>query len=298
MRKVLAVLLTFMLVMSVTGITFARPAVGPPEHAASGRPQIDELTYLNLGDSIALGLSADPESSYYDFYAEYLGDYGAVSSDNTFSELGITSWELLGDLATDGDLQEAVSDANIITVSIGGNNLLGGMIGKLFIEYGLNPAENCMEDLTAAIMTAGEDVWYAITEGLTEMLQDPAPDCPLWFGSNQFVADWPLILDAIHTINPNAHVIVLTIYNPIDKDEAPVLHDLIEELLKPMNQVLRQNQGRRASVANVHRAFLRESDAVGFSVAWIPHLDPHPTNDGHQMIFEELMKVRNPRAFR
>ena len=246
MRKILAVLLVLMLVMSVTGLTFARPAVGPPDHAASGRQNIDSLTYLNLGDSIAYGMSSDPGSSYYDLYYEYLEDFGAVSLENVFSVPGITSWELLGGLLCDENLQAAVSGADVITVSIGGNNLMRGMIGALFLEYDLNPEEENMEKLMEEIIDGGELKWYMITAGLTEMLQDPAPDCSLWMGSNQFVEDWPMILGAIHTINPNAHVIALTIYNPIDKDEAPVFQDLIEEILEPMNQVIRENQGRRS----------------------------------------------------
>ncbi len=297
MRKKIAVLLVLMMFLSLSSMAFTHPP-GPPDHAASSRPNIETMTYLNLGDSIAFGMSADDGSSYYDLYSDYLWDYGIASAPNVFSMPGITSWELLGALAADEDLQEAVEQADVITVSIGGNNLLRGMIGALFLEYGLNPEEKTIIDLMGAIIAEGEEVWYEITAGLVAQLQVPDDDCPLWEGSNQFVQDWPMILGAINELNPNAHVIAMTIYNPIHKKESPEFHALVNDLLKPMNLAIRQNQGRRSSVANVHRAFLRDSNAIDFSVAFPPYLDPHPTNEGHQIIFEELMKVRNPRAFR
>ena len=282
MRRLTAVLIILMLILSMTGVAFAQP---------------DVPSYLNLGDSIAFGFSADEGPTYYDLYSEYLWDFGIAPIPNDFAIPGITSWELL-DAFTEYDAQLVVSQADVITISIGGNNLLRGMIGAIFEAYELNPMENTFEELMDKIIKNEEMVWNIVTTGLMEQLQDPAPGCPLWMGSNQFVEDWPMILSAIHDINPEAHVIVLNLYNPVSKREQPELHGLLEELLKPMNQVIRQNQGRRSSVANVHNAFARNDEAVKFSVSWFPHLDPHPTNEGHQLIFEELVKSRNPRSFK
>ncbi len=277
-----------------------------PFHAMAERPQMDTQTYLNLGDSIAAGMSADPGESYFDGYSMYLEGFGfekvpgvpTVVDDGNIAIPGLTTQGLLTTLSNPM-VQEMVKKADVVTVSIGGNNLLQPMIGSMMMEYGLNPYEDSIEDLLTAIAYRGEDFWHEITEKHLNMLRYAEPElCPLWQGVDQFQTDWPRIISVIHALNSDAHIIALSIYNPVSKMESPEFYQLMEELIRPMNQTMRRHQGRRVSVANVYNAFRSNEDAVNFSVTWFPNVDPHPTNIGHQLIVEELIKVRNPRAFR
>ncbi len=305
-----------------------------PVNTLAARPQVETQNYLNLGDSIAAGMSAYPGQSYFDGYAEYLEEFGWeivpewtgadwdwfidwYKNDGKFESgnvamPGMTSFCLLRLLSTDiapnynfVPVEKMVEEADVITISIGGNNVLQPMIGAMMMYYELNPEEASVEELLAAITDRGADCWYWVTQQLLEKLKYADPEeCPLWQGVFQFQEDWPRIIEAIHDLNPEAHIIVLSIYNPVSKLESPELYQLMEELVHPMNQTMRRHQGRRVSMANVYNVFRRDEGAVGFSVLWrpnlepYPNLDPHPTTHGHQLIVEELMRVRNPRAFR
>ena len=95
----------------------------------------------------------------------------------------------------------------------------------------------------------------------------------------------------------------MTLYNPIEKEDNEALFERYEALVRPMNMAMRMTQNR-AMLANVANAFRKEPDAVAFRLTWDADMmmppvliDPHPTTIGHQLIFEELVKVRNPRAF-
>ena len=106
-------------------------------------------------------------------------------------------------------------------------------------------------------------------------------------------------------LNPDAQIIAMTLYNPIEKADNEALFNRYEALVRPMNMAMRMTQNR-AALANVANAFRKEPDAVAFRLTWVDAgmmmppvlIDPHPTTLGHQLIFEELMKGRNPRSFK
>lgn len=290
-----------------------------PFQVFAAKPAIDmNLKYLNLGDSIAYGLSADPGESYFDLYAGYLGgDKFGLDETWPFPNAGgainlgipgMDSDEMLADLNGAPVIDPKtglpvpyvylVSQADIITVSIGGNNLLTPVIEEVFGLYGLEP-EDGVEDLVAKYIEAGPELnalkmYQFKTSVLTGDL-----GLALYSGSQQFVTEWPEILSRILELNSDAHVIVLSMYNPVDPAEDADLYALYEALIAPMNKVLRQNQGNHCGLANVYDAFLEEPDAVNFSMSpstfWP---DPHPTTLGHQIISEELQEARNPNSFK
>ena len=293
-----------------------------PLQAFARRPNSDPLYYLNMGDSIAAGMSAYPGEDYFEYYSEYLSGFGVEKvpewycpdwywfigwykaygkyEDGNIAMPGMTTGCMLGMLAFVEPAQEMVKDADIITISIGGNNVLQPMIGAMMEVYGamFNTSIESVEELLQYIEWGGEDTWDMIAHEFIAMMMPRDPECPLWQGVAQFNREWPEILGMIHSLNPEAHVIALSIYNPVSRSESPELYMLMEEMIHSMNLTMRRHQSNRVSVANVHQSFRRNDDAVNFSVEWFPYLDPHPTNYGHQLIGEELMRVRNPRAFR
>ena len=296
-----------------------------PAQAFAAKPEQDlGLKYLNIGDSIAAGLSAlPPGNDYFAKYAGYLGETelfrvypfpnlpllwtdGAVN----LGFPGLDSMELLEELDTAGPtvLKGCVAAADVITLSIGGNNLLTPVIATVFAMYELNPLLNTEQDLITAIMTQGEIAWNLKLAGFTEsaLSSDPMTlGSMLEAGTAQFLLDWPLILDRIEALNPNAKIIAMTLYNPIEKADNEALFNRYEALVRPMNMAMMRTQNR-AMLANVANAFRKEPDAVDFRLTWVDAgvpmppvlIDPHPTTLGHQLIFEELMKVRNPRSFK
>lgn len=80
----------------------------------------------------------------------------------------------------------------------------------------------------------------------------------LELGSQQFLSDWPAILDAIEELNPEAHIIALKLYNPFEKEDHEALYYRYEELIQPMNKAMMRTQNR-AMLADVYKVFNRET---------------------------------------
>ena len=321
-KRLLTILMILMLLLSLM-----------PAQAFAEKPEAEEgLKYLNIGDSIAAGLSALPyEEDYFAQYAGYLGEetlYRAYNGPGMPPDLpdpmmwtdgavnlgfpGLDSMELREELeaTTPNALQLFVAQADVITISIGGNNLLTPVIEatySLYPNFYTFPGDTFEEQLMAAIIAGGEKVWNDnLEEFIASALSSDFPSLG-WFletRTAQFLEDWPAILDQIELLNPDAHIIAMTLYNPIEKEDNEALFERYEALVRPMNMAMRMTQNR-AMLANVANAFRKEPDAVAFRLTWMDAgmmmppvlIDPHPTTIGHQLIFEELMKVRNPRAF-
>ncbi|NDL67264.1 GDSL-type esterase/lipase family protein [Anaerotalea alkaliphila] len=271
--------------------------------------------YLNLGDSIAKGRSAAPGADYHSLYGGYLLDaYGIVplSPGNGFAVDGLKSGDLMDGLTYTTQAQLAVASASVITISIGGNNLLGPIqqrIGSLLpgpVDY-TDPAAVkaavAALALNPAFNPAGlppEALWEVLVAGLTAEALDPASalGIALDAGKADFLEDWPAIVARIRELNPDAVVLALTLYNPVDPLEGILLFSRYEELVKPMNGALRKTQNQ-VLLADAYKAFGRDGDAVAFSLAWDTlNLDIHPTTQGHGILFEQLTVPSNLRDFR
>lgn len=287
-KKGLVVFLLMLLTMSI------------PRTAQAQVVEEGPLYYLNLGDSIAWGMSAF-DASYYESYGTYLEPYGLISMPNDFARPGLTSSQFLEFLTSESNegsyLRMQIAQSDLITISLGGNNLLGPLVGALYNAYGLTPSQHTMVELLFVIDSAGPERWQEIIQGLTWSLEDPsALGGALELGVVAFEEEWSLIAETLSQINPEASIIPLTLYNPFEKESHRQLHALFEPWVKRMNLALKKSQGRNLSLADVHGSFAKEEGDVLFCLEWplsLEKLDPHPTALGHQLIFQALTKSRN-----
>ena len=146
---------------------------------AQGRPAITQ--YTAFGDSIAFGVGATGFYGYGYRFRDHLqtSSSGLVTLSNR-SVPGITSTSLLNQLPQDGSTRLAVRQAEVLTISIGGNHLLG-----------------CASSNYTVLDT----------------------DCAAR-GVATFQHDWPQILAEIRTrIRPKAKLYGMTIYNAYRGDE-------------------------------------------------------------------------------
>ncbi len=314
-KRLLTILMILMLLLSLM-----------PAQAFAEKPEADGgLKYLNIGDSIAAGLSALPyEEDYFAQYAGYLGEETLYRAYNGPGELpnlpmswtdgavnlgfpGLDSMELLTALTYDSGMQYFVSEADVITISIGGNNLLTPVIEAtyaLYPDFYLSPGDTFEEQLMAAIITGGEDEWNENLEDfIASALSSDVPSLGWMLETRtaQFLKDWPAILDQIELLNPDAHIIAMTLYNPIEKEDNEALYNRYEALVGPMNMAIK-NSGDGILVAEVAEKFLKKPDAVAFRLSWLEEMppvlvDPHPTTLGHKLIFKEIKKLGNPSSF-
>lgn len=281
MKRIFVALLSFVLILSMPiQVLNAKSEVKPPKEK-------EIISYLSLGDSIAYGLSATTVGgdSYFDLYSAYLDQ----STSMNLAIPGATTSDLLVLLGT-APCKEAVEQADIITISIGGNNLLSPVIGYLFNAYSVSN----IQDLQTAIIMGGTATSTAVING---MLLPTSPLAPLLTaGYNQYAQDIVLITQMISTYNPTAKLVFLNIYNPFPNDLTlptnTILYTIMDSLVVPMNQTLdfiATSNSSTIKVLDVYNAFGIHQEAVDFDLDPLAFsLDIHPNTDGHFIIYTLL----------
>ncbi len=216
--------------------------------------------YTALGDSIARGVGATGFYGYVDrYHAALLAARPGLLLLNA-AVPGFDSGDLLAQLRGDPLTRAAVRQAQVLTISIGGNNLLP-----------------CASDNYTVLDTA----------------------CAAR-GVRAFRHDWPKILREIrHGIGSEAALLVMTLYNPYRGDEpAYAIADSYIQQLNAAIGDAGVAQKYRYAVVEVHAAFQGQFADGSWKVCAWTHFcevrrDPHPTDSGHQQI-ADLHVARYP----
>lgn len=235
-------------------------------------PVPQEINYVVLGDSIATGTIAydyiPPEIPYPAYFKAFIEEESGLPVNvDDFSEDGDKSGDLLNKLQNDGAMREAIMDADYVTVSIGGNDL---MAAAKYSFFGINYYDFDRID-TAKAET----------------------------GRVNFIANFPLIVSELRTLNPDAQIFINTIYNPFNMSSDADNYDLVEGYLDKgdgsgINETILSETGY--DVVDVHQAFdegyADAKDQVTYMyipdlILWFELRNPHPNSQG-QSIIEDL----------
>lgn len=241
-------------------------------------------SYVALGDSISYGMSADPKKGYVDLFGNHLGticNYGKVDV-KQLSVVGDKTNNLLERLQTT-EYQGAVKNAKVITISIGGNNLLSPIISSVCQAFGVNPADsNYAAELALAMSTnPNKDTILA------ELIASPTLKQALTAGVVSFNNDFPKIIQTIKALSPQSEIYVLSLYNPFDAKDP--LYSVFDPVINSINTAMK-SQTTAYKVADVYEKFKTTSGAVNFSLSTM-RLDPHPTTIGHAAIYQSIIDV-------
>lgn len=270
----------------------------------------EKINVVALGDSVAYGMSASGGYGYNDMLNTYLTD--------EFPEATVKYKNLSNPGDTTGDLLEVIElypgiikQADIITINIGGNNILSPFIAAAKTTLGLSE-DASLDDLNEAINAAG---------GLMSVmgtLLNPTPEkaalvADMNAGGLNFAADWPEIIGQIKMLAPEAEIYVNTIYNPLCQVlhlgavlPAPLLpyylgfYSFIEYYLDQMNNLILPGETAGIyHVVDVDAIFnginpLTGPSPVEFNIYGIPYgtpfnVDIHPGDYGHEQIYLELL---------
>lgn len=234
MKKLFSLLLVTLLAFSLCTPAFAAEA--------------DTTKFVLLGDSIAQGYGlGEGYTDWYDLgYGKLIADANGYDYVN-HAIGGHTTYNLNARLQEDAVISD-VADADIIAVSIGGNNfLLGGMYqmileGVLFNKYDL-------VDKTIA----------------------------------EFYIDFGLAIDKIKAINPDAQLLVQTLYNPRNDFIGKVYQRAVDLL----NQTIINTAAERNGVYEIVDVY----SAFGQHMEYIQKDQIHPNEAGHYVIATEYLKV-------
>lgn len=224
-----------------------------------------------LGDSISTGYGLDENELSY---GDYLRNYFNAELDN-FAVNGRQTSELISQLEEDSIAVSSVANADIVCVSIGGNDVL-----HIF--------EDAVYELGGITQSPQNGSFQLSPEFIQQFLMKYSSG----FGSAaaQAAKNLETISEKIAEINPEAEIVFQTIYNPFESDD-----ETINNILKPLktytslylgtinNAVREQN----VSVADIAKKF---SENVWLYTN-IGEFDIHPNNVGHMLIAEEIVQM-------
>jgi lysophospholipase L1-like esterase len=224
------------------------------------------LVYTALGDSIATGYTlSDTSESYVSLFGKYLGSVPVNLGVN-----GLDSADMLAGLGKADEITQ-IKKSDVITVSIGGNDLL-----ELFYKIALQASgsTSSIEQTLQAASTL-KDFDSAIAG----------------FGGN-----WGKIAKSLKADAPDAVIIVNTLINPY---QGMVIYGFdfgafADNYVKKINAAILKDSPGNYLVADSYSAFknykgagkLTNSDLSGMD------FDPHPTMLGHSLIFQSCKALK------
>lgn len=240
-----------------------------------------QLKGIALGDSISAFYGVDEEDGYVAKLSELLK---TKKIDNEFTNLAISGLDtqtLLEQLA-EKDVLAQLKNADIITLNIGGNNVL-----KPFIEI---LSENFKALKITDITKVSPVVLMAF---MTKKLTDKQM-ASLMEGVKIFEEDFPEIIEILHTSAPNAEIFVNTVYNPIPSMLG--VYEASEIVIPSINEYITDNgKGLGYTVVDVYSVYKESPEIITNFSPVSGSVDIHPNTAGHTLIAkavaEEIEKV-------
>lgn len=242
-------------------------------------------SYVALGDSISAGYGlGEGELSFPERLAQ---STGYALADFSSSE-GVTSQALLETLSQP-EVADAVKNADVITITVGGNDLMNALYEYLAEASGTMTADEIREGLEN-----GSFDMFALM-GLMQQLDGFPISSQASAALTALRTNLSSALAQIKGMNPDAACIVANQYNPYGHINNPFAADIVSTFevgVRALNTTLeRVAQARGATVADVHSAFAASSANpcnAYFTGLNNFSLDFHPNALGHQLIAEEV----------
>ena len=272
------------------GLKYDNYAVTELESVKANEPIIaSESIYTALGDSISFGLSASQGNGYVNLLYNNLIATEKFSNEklNNLSKPGDKSSDLLVKLKTDATMRESVKMSNIITISIGGNNILSPLIEAIFVAYKVNPADpNFQKNLAMALATDPN-----LNETIKNLLTSEQLVTALKLGTAQFMTDSQAIIQEVKLLAPKAEIYVSTLYNPFNPKDP--IFNLVDPSLKAVNAMF-STPNPFFKVADVYTLFNQYvGDKPLTNLNFLTgNIDPHPTDEGHKLILQAHINAK------
>jgi len=243
-------------VLALLGLATACTAM--PDVVAPVQDQVasEPTSYVAIGDSLATGAGA--ERGYAERYAEQLdADTEATLHFANLARDGATSADLLAGLRDDPRFAAALSGADVVTINIGGNDLLGA---QQQIAMG-----QCVDDACL----------HEVVDTLAQ--------------------NWDAIIAELDTLVPaDTALVTMDLYNPFVADmRALGVLERLTPFLDTVNAHIRHSAEQNGmTVVPVHETF-NGGDGMGDPAVQglIAPDRVHPSDAGHAAIAELLADV-------
>ena len=242
-------------------------------------------TYVALGDSISTGYNLkDIQNDLFvhKIEKEYKLDLTNLAVDGMDTTIMLN---LLKSEEKDGiTYKENIKNAELITISMGGNNLLQPLMKMMKEGLGLDSNATGIE-----LQEAIKNNQNALTI-LGTSLQNPQIAQSLYSKVELFTKEFPEIIKYIKTLNPNAEIIIQTIYNPLhDVKELSTLSDAVDPFFQVMNKAISEGSILGYKVVDVYEEFKSNNSQVALTN--MVEFDVHPNISGNEVIFNAHKKI-------
>lgn len=246
-------------------------------------------TYVAFGDSIAAGYglegySGGQEVPPADSYQSIVGRFLKTSPVN-YAVTGDDSTDCI-ELINSGIADEALSDASVITLSIGSNDLLKPFINIVKEALGITSSGGDMdysliEDYYASLKNASFTDLVSMANSIAEKARDNEE---LHAKAQEFSSNFNEIIKILKEKAPQAVIYVTNIYNPFK--DVMVAGSLADTYIKELNSTFKDN-GSDYTLIDTYSLFAKENlSNVKFDISDLDNinLDPHPSKEGHARI--------------
>jgi len=249
----------------------------------------DTPDYLALGDSISTGYGLTDVQSQC--FVNLLASQTGCTLTNRSAD-GNTADGVYEELRH-GALDSLLADAELITLTFGGNDLMAALYERIAQAYNTDhpAAPIAPEDVVVILGGTHETVSknsllsYAITalQGFSESQEFTAE-------LSAFTASLGNVMRYIRSVNPTAAVVIPTQYNPYRSFQNSyfykMVYDEIEAGVLLLNAAIKDNASALGyTAADVYTAFAQASDNLcNASASLTLNLDFHPNAAGHTVI--------------
>ena len=269
-KRMLALLLTLCLVVALLPATVL---------AAD-----DAKVYQALGDSITTGY-APGNTTVSSPFANQVAEKNGYTLVNQAQD-GETTASLLEKL---NNKKLDLAGADLITISVGGNDLLAALYETVAAAYAASGATATAEEVLA--MLAAGQMDEAALQAMTLVLKNFAGSATIADAIADAGKNLGAILLAVKTANPTAQVILLNQYNPyshVDNAELQTLVGAVDMGIKALNTTLAvAAKAAGVTVADVYAPFQAAEENpcnAYFTSAADYNIDIHPNQTGHDLI--------------
>lgn len=255
------------------------------------------VDYVALGDSIAAGYGLDEtENSYVDLISKEL-DARTIN----LAVNGMTSGQLLEKIKS-GKYDEVLKKADVISISIGSNDLLQPFISRVSSALGISDPNDINRGVIDDIKKRYKENPILLFSLLGELNSSIINNEELYgFCDNFIFNNFPEILSYIRGINSSAKILVNNIYNPYYGVSIYGVYDLgtiADSYISRINQAFVENGDY--TLVDLYEVFKNPgltNSNIDFSEPDNLNFDPHPNKDGHMMIFSAVNSSLMPEEF-
>ena len=260
----------------------------------------ESKVYLALGDSITTGYGLNRANGEYGF-ADILKRNNGYTLYNKAVN-GATTLDVFNALDSQY-LLKTVSRADLITLTCGGNDLMGLLFTQIAAAYNsltgtVIPASEVMSVLSNPA-DARQMTLMMVVQGLllgTETTPSFLESDTMQAALDAYAQALGGIVMKIRAVNPTVPIIIATQYNPFQffSGEYALFGQRLGQGVKLLSDVITANaQALGYYVADTYSAFADSAENL-CCASMVPfNLDPHPNAAGHQVLAECFQQVIN-----